>query len=332
MQSSPDQQHLSRIADTVFRPIFILGDHRSGTTLFYDMLGRTGAFNIVTAYHIIDYDRLLTNHIEGRTQQAKRELAQRFQALGIADRRIDGVVVHPDLPEEYGFFLERGNRLQAQTLERFSEGCRKIHYISDPERPLLLKNPWDYRHFEEVAGLFPEAPLLFMHRHPVETINSRLRAARDQLARKSEYTALLSKRYERLFRRPIGLFFLRLLFSDLRGLGARLTSRHVTRTASHYIEHLSELDDSRYREIRYEDLCLRPSQTIEGVLDFLGLQAREPVDFAQLIARRPAQLLPEVERWLPRFASRLEGYCERFGYALRTEGSSSLEDSSRRGP
>jgi len=330
MQSTADQRHLSRIVDIDFRPIFILGDHRSGTTLFYDMLRRTGAFNIVTAYHIIAYDQLLTNHIKGRTEQAKQALAERFEQLGIGSRRIDGVLVHPDLPEEYGFFLNQGTRLQASTLERFTEGCRKIQYISDPEKPLLLKNPWDYKHFEGVAQLFPQAPLLFVHRHPVEVINSRLRAARNQLASKSEYTALLSKRYEQLFRRPIGLFFLRLLFSNFRGLGARLTGRHVAKAASHYIEHLSELDRSRYMEIRYEDLCRRPNEIVGNILEFLGLHASNEVDFTQIISRRPSRPITEVERRLPRFADRLEGYCKRFGYSLLSDDYSELKGSSCR--
>ncbi|NJN19548.1 MAG: sulfotransferase, partial [Oscillochloris sp.] len=88
--------------------VFIMGDHRSGTTLLYQLLAATGGFNVVTAYHVINFDQVLADHGAGRSAAARCELAARLGALGISDRKLDGVIVSPDLPEEYGFLLEDG--------------------------------------------------------------------------------------------------------------------------------------------------------------------------------------------------------------------------------
>lgn len=37
-------------------PVFILGLHRSGTTILYEMLASTGAFDVLTAWHVIEFD------------------------------------------------------------------------------------------------------------------------------------------------------------------------------------------------------------------------------------------------------------------------------------
>ncbi len=39
------------VRDALRSPVFILGPHRSGTTLLYEMMHANGCFNIVTARH-----------------------------------------------------------------------------------------------------------------------------------------------------------------------------------------------------------------------------------------------------------------------------------------
>src|SRR3972149_9521711 len=103
-----DEQLLPLIQDIDFDPIFILGDHRSGTTLLYQLLASTQYFNYANFYHITHYDEILQNHIKGNTASAKEKLNQLLQSLGLHDRIFDGVRVSPDLPEEYGYILWRG--------------------------------------------------------------------------------------------------------------------------------------------------------------------------------------------------------------------------------
>lgn len=161
---SPDA-HFMQVLDSVnFRPVFIMGDHRSGTTVLYRLLDATGCFNVVTAYHIIRYGELLSAFFDQTQDLAKQQLTQRFAQLGITDRMIDGVRVTPDLPEEYGFLLSPTYRAQITpaTLPRFVELCRKVQLVSDLDRPLLLKNPWDYfLNFMYVKAAFPRLGSFF---------------------------------------------------------------------------------------------------------------------------------------------------------------------------
>ena len=316
----PDQPLLSRIQDLPFKPVFIMGDHRSGTTLLYDLLARTGRFNIVTAYHVIRYGELLSNHVEGRTDQAKKDLEAQFERLGIMDRKIDNVDINPDTPEEYAWFLRGIPRLNRLNLGRFTEACRKVQFISGPERPLLLKNPWDYdRNFLRVARLFPDAPMIFIHRNPVDVVNSRLKAARVTFAEKNEYGALISPRYEKMFKRRVGVHLMRFLFSDTWNLGFRLTNRHVGRAADYYLDHVGELPESRYTWVRYEDLCADPNASVGRLMAFLKMTPESTPDLSALIAPRQPRLLPAVEAHLPEVGRRLERYCRAFDYPVPGE-------------
>ncbi len=40
-----DDEYIKLVEDASFEPIFIMGLHRSGTSILYKMLGETGNFN-----------------------------------------------------------------------------------------------------------------------------------------------------------------------------------------------------------------------------------------------------------------------------------------------
>ena len=101
-----DDPYLDGLAEVGFDPVFVMGDHRSGTTLLCQLLYGSGCFNAVTAYHLICYDELLHNYYKRNEFNAKKSLKKYFAATGLNDRLIDGVQVSPDLPEEYGFILK----------------------------------------------------------------------------------------------------------------------------------------------------------------------------------------------------------------------------------
>jgi hypothetical protein len=167
------------------------------------LLSRTGAFNVVTAYHVIRYDEILANHVAGRTAEAQQALAEEFLRLGLGDRVIDGVRVTPDLPEEYGFVVDHSSQPQLRpgTLPRLVELCRKLR-VQGGDRPVLLKNPWDVLRFAYVKEAFPGARFVFIHRHPQNAMSSQLEATRSLFRTRNEYVALLSPWYRRLFERP----------------------------------------------------------------------------------------------------------------------------------
>jgi hypothetical protein len=316
----PDAPYLHLIENVGFQPIFIMGEARSGTTILYDLLARTGCFNVVSFYHVVRYLELLRNHVEGRTEQAKQELSRELEAAGLIDRKIDKFKMTPDTPGEYGWLLgEFPRKINRWTLSRFTEMCRKVQYVSDPSKPLLLKNPPDYGGFLGVLKTFPDALIIFNHRNPLEIVNSWLKAARNTFKTKNPLAGFLgARRYEMLWNwyfRP-RLRFRRFLFSDTWDLGARLSEIHVARRADHFLDHIGEVPESKYTSVRYEDLCVDPDRVIMDILRFLGVEPERSADFADLIQFREPRLLPSVARRLPQLDRKLGRYCRAFGYPL----------------
>ncbi len=308
---------MDRLAEVKVDPIFIIGDHRSGTTLLYQLLDASKCFNVVTAYHLIHYHELLYNHFQGKELLAKESLHRRFAAAGLTDRLIDGVRVTPELPEEYGFRLKASGprpQVRRETVTPLVELFRKVQLITVPERPLLLKNPWDALGFVRVKQLFPAARFVFIHRHPVCVISSQLKALRSLFAEKNGYVALIDPWYEQIFNRPIQLAVIRLLSGKRFGIGLATTMRHVTKVASYYLRNIDVLSPEEYAVIRYEDLCEAPDVTIGNLLSFLQAQPSSSGDYASYIRSRSTSLLPEVIAREQRVLKRLAIYCDRFGY------------------
>lgn len=153
---------LSLIEDAQFEPIFILGDHRSGTTLLYQLLAKAKSFNFVSFYHIVHFHEILEHHVHNRAQSAKNQLQAKLTRLGLTDRIFDRVKVTPDLPEEYGYllwenapfwYLPKLNRRNQANLIRLAQ---KVQYTSENDKPLLLKNPWDFPNFARLKSAFPK--------------------------------------------------------------------------------------------------------------------------------------------------------------------------------
>lgn len=313
---TPDSQYLAQLQDVAFQPVFIMGDHRSGTTLLYQLLNATGYFNVVTAYSIIRYDALLANHLTGKTEQAQQQLAQEFKALGLHDRLIDGVAVSPDLPEEYGFRLHKAGprpKLQPNNLASFIELCKKVQFVSHPDRPLLLKNPWDFLNFLYVKEQLPQAKFIFLHRHPLALINSQVNATRSVFARKNPYIALIHGWYARLFAQPLQLALTRWLFQSK--LGVRITNRHVLRATNYFLKHVGALPTADYVSITYEDLCQDPQTTLTTILRFLTMQGEVSPSVVAMVKPRQLTVAPEIERQYPALAHRLHAYMTYVGYS-----------------
>ena len=312
-----DIPHLHRLAGIPVEPVFITGLHRSGTTLLYSLLLATQRFNGVTAYHVLRYGQILVRYLAGETEQAKAELAEQFRAAGILDRAIDGVQVTPDMPEEYGFVIAEPGPLSLQpaNLERFTDLCRKVQFTGVPGRTLLLKNPWDFGRSGFAKQHFPRSKFLFLHRDPARTLNSQLNATRTMLAAQNPYLAMLAPRYVLLFRRPLTLYPTRWLYAPGHGLGARLLARGVTSAIKSAAQDRKTLPSADCFDVRYEDLCTRPNETMAGILNWLGIDKSGVPDISTMIGPRDGKLLPEIERLRPTLAARLSDYYHEFGYA-----------------
>lgn len=321
MQTSLDSSS-EALGGIGYDPVFIMGAHRSGTTLLYKLLAETGLFNVVTAYHLICERTLYNSHLDDGGAAERRRLSERFSALELDTRIIDQVRVSPDLPEEYGFLFKSYGfkpRLTPQTFVMFDDFCRKVQSVSHRERPLLLKNPGDFPNFMYIKEVLPTARFIFIHRHPFKVINSQLRSMRALFAVKSEYHALIDRPYDRLFDRPIRLFITRRFLSSV--LAFRIVYRNAKLAFHYFLDNCPRLPAHDYLSLRYEDLCSDPESTIESIMSFLALSP--PVRSTSrndAIRTRDVVLLPEVEKRRTEIFEGLQPYFKQFGYSPDPEG------------
>jgi hypothetical protein len=304
-----------------FRPVFIIGDHRSGTTLLYQMLTASGCFHVLDAYQVIRYPEIVSHFVGGREPQERARLAQQFAELGLSNRVFDGVRVTPELPEEYGFVIGDTARpfLRPSNLSRFVELCRKVRLIGGSDKPVLLKNPWDVLNFLYVKESFPEAKLIFLQRHPLAVANSQLRAIRSMMETRNEYLRMLAPWYARVWNSPLRLNTMRQLFSGPVPFWKYIVPRHVHRAAHYFLANVDRLNPSDIVCLRYEELCREPAATMEKVLGFLQLKPESSVDYASWIDKRPMTLLPEVLQCRNRILGPIRPYLAHNGYGELAE-------------
>ena len=145
-----DERYLENINNIDYNPVFILGLHRSGTSILYKMLVSTGQFNSVTAYHLIKYEELLSNHINKKEEIVKNQLTNYFIKRGQSDRGIDKLKITADFAEEYGFLLGKYSSkyyITSKNVNYFNQLAKKVQFISENNNLILLKNPWVLSHF-----------------------------------------------------------------------------------------------------------------------------------------------------------------------------------------
>ncbi|MEW5985107.1 MAG: sulfotransferase [Chloroflexota bacterium] len=335
---TPDQTHLHLLEGISFRPIFILGPHRSGTTILFNLLASSGAFNYLTLHQIVYYDQLLDDHLNGRTSQVKQELIDRFDRLGYKDRVFDGIPLSPDAPEEYGFVLQvtkrnplvtmlrpyhgpfanrfaRHLQLNGDTVALFSEMCRKIQFLAGADRPILLKNPYDFNNFKEILRHFPAAKFIFNHRHSLHVLNSQVRTLHSIFSSKNEALALIGRDYAAMYKDSRVREANRRTYAPGNKKGILSVLPSLTWTANHFVEEVRGFPAEHYVSLRYEDLCSNPRRQIGRLLDFLGLRPEREVAF-DTIQPRQQKLLPEIEAEGPRIRASLSPYLTYNGYEL----------------
>ena len=308
---------LPKLRGANYKALFIMGDHRSGTTILNKILGATGCFNVVTAYHVICFRELLHHYVNQSVEEAKEQLSYRFVQAGVLRRGIDRVGISPETPEEYGFILRNGGyrpRLSPHNLQDLVLLCRKATFTGDGRKPVLLKNPWDFLNFVYVKEAFPESRFIFIHRHPVRTINSQLAATRSIFSRRNGYIAMVVGWYDGLFRQPTKRRIFELLFSSHLGLGFQITARHVFRTTRYFINNIRKLPPSDCISVRYEDLCDAPGPTVGRILQWLKVEPLRSLSVESFIDVRGGPLLPEVKKRRHWICKNTEQYLRSFSY------------------
>jgi hypothetical protein len=319
MVKNLDDEYLSILEDVYFQPIFIMGIQRSGTSILYKMLSSTNFFNTVNAYHIIKYDELIYNKINKIEKKEKNKLDEFFKNKSQLNRGIDKLQINSNFAEEYGFIL--GNRtndskLKSESLPIFIQLCKKIQYLSKNNKPILLKNPFDFTNFKYINQVFPDAQMIFIHRNPIKTLNSQLKALRTLLKNKSEYMALLSSSYKKLYQNRFSLGYTRFLHRYLKPyIISKQINRLVDATNS-YIENIKSIDYKTYINLRYEDLCENPNDEIYKVLNFLNLKPKKNIRFNEYIKTRKTTNLSELEKRKNYIYKKMKPYYNLFNYSI----------------
>jgi hypothetical protein len=302
--------------------VFILGVHRSGTSILYKMLSATGSFNSVTAYHLINYNELLSNHHWNKEEQAKQKLTESLKKDGVSDRGIDRLKVTADFAEEYGFLLNKKTvqmMLTKKNVELFTELCRKIRVIAGNDKPILLKNPYDFPNFLTIKQMFPGAKFVFIHRHPLKTISSTLNAIRMILKDKNPYTTRLSESYDKFYTNPLLRLPLRFIFFKIPECGVILISRITAKALDYYLKNIKKLPKGDYIAITYEEFCQQPQKTIESIMGTLSLNMIKKIDASAFMSPRKVDIDTTVRKLRQYIHSSMRTYCDRFHYTFEED-------------
>lgn len=315
-----DYIYRTAVKDLSFQPIFIMGVQRSGTSILYKMLQKTGYFTVTTAYHIIYFDELLFNYNNEKENETKNKLSRLLAKGEQQNRGIDELSVTPEFPEEYGFLLSRKTNHQyidSSSLQFFTLLCKKVQYLSKNNNPILLKNPFDFANFIYIKKQFPQAKFVFIHRNPIHTLSSQLKAMKTLFGKKSIYMSLLSPWYNHVFQHGLLRKYYQLVSSPKNPLRVHQLITTFSHKAQYYmnnIEQLTELKD--YVSIRYEDLCSHPQHTMETILNFLGKNRRDTIDFSTFIKPRNLPVHKQIQKRKQKLRKNIQPYLSYLQYSL----------------
>ena len=311
-----DDPYLQNLNCVDFAPVFITGLHRSGTTILYKLLSESGAFNTCTVHHVVYRYCLLYLHLNVLEAQAKEELEQQLESLEQRSRGFDTIGVSAETPEEYCYALAHQGRrpmLNDENFPSFLEFCKKLQFIQSRDKSLLLKNPFDSANFLYIKDRLPDSRFVFIHRHPVEVINSQVKAVWSLLKRKNEYVALIVERYRQLWEHPGKLWLARKVFSERLPFIVPQVVSNVSRENQRLLTDIGRLPEESYIHVTYSQLCDDPNNRIAEILDFLQVTPAQRPDSLAHIKKRPVELAPGVAKRIPQILRKNSAYCKRFG-------------------
>jgi len=314
-----DQKYLNKIENINFQPVFILGIPRSGTSILYKILAKTNSFNSVTSYHIICYNELLNNHINNLEDEAKTKLNESFKEKGLVDRGMDRLKVYADFPEEYGYILGKITRqiyIHPKNIHLFSEMARKIQFISDINKPLLLKNPFDFQNIAYIKKEFPNAKFIFICRNPIKILSSNMKAIQVLLKNKHPYSIQIFRQYTKIFKNPLLLFPVKLFFLYIPVFGLIYLCNLYKRFTNRFIRDIVHLNSEDFTIINYEDLCENPNKSINGLMEFLKIKPEKKLDYEQFIQPRKTHFDEYIIKMKRFIQKKLKKYYDFFGYKI----------------
>lgn len=314
-KSGADRPYLELLKDIRPRPIFIMGPHRSGTTLFYTLLTGTGRFNYPSVYDVLNVDRLLyLHHHKEESQKIWDSLQRQFDAMGVKNRVYDSLAAEPDLCEEYCYALRyKGRRpmMTPRNLPDFRVFLQKIAYTQDPSRPVLLKNPYDAANFLYLKEVFPDARFVFIHRNPLQVMDSQVRLFHLMLHPGNQLELIVNEDLRDLFASPFKLRVARLLYHKDSPVLFWQAFHQLGKCCDYIAANIDALGGC-YMQTTYPELCADPTGVVKRTLEFLGVPEVPDLELNRKISVRNRVKLPIIEKHAERILRRTQPFREKF--------------------
>jgi len=223
--------------------------------------------------------------------------------------------VTADYVHEYCYiFSKKGykNKLDNKNNKLFEMLCRKLTYTSKENKPVLLKNPYDFANFIFIKNIYPNSKFIFIHRNPMNVIDSTMRSWHTLLKMKNEYTAIFSERYNQMYNNPLSILLSRLYYDSPIPLGLFEVINRCSIGTNYYLKNIKKLNSSNYKSIKYEDLCNNPNLYISEILKFLNVESK--LDFSKYISPRNIKINSRVNLFEKYIKSKMKHYCTEYNY------------------
>lgn len=265
------------------RPIFMVGLHRSGTTLLQDLLCLHPQLGYIN--NAMPSFRRCFCAAEHFRKQLKLDFrGQRMLGDSVeitAGSPNEGVAFWREwLGEDHHDLSWTGLRyadLTSAQIERIHSSIRKILWCQGPSATrFFCKNPSLLPHLELLAELFPDARFVHIIRDARGCANSMIKLYRleqaqlDRIRASGKHGIYDSRPYVAFPRLPHLAEYVERFGADSIETTARLWN-----DALDEVERVKSLLPSFY-EVRYEDILADPQNEIERILEFCELPAIEP--------------------------------------------------------
>lgn len=284
------------------------------------MIQSTGEFNSLTTYHVMQYKRLIYNKINKIQTEAKKGLNDFFIQNDQHDRGIDRLEMEADLPLEYAFLINKGylfSSLNGKNIEKFKEVCKKIQFVEDNNKKLLLKNPWDFSNFLFIKEKIPDAKFVFIHRHPYPVMNSSLKALRTLTTQKTVYSEMISPTARQLAENPALNTLARFLLWPHFPSVLPIIVEHHARQTRYFLKNIDKLKKHEFVNIKYEELCSKPVDAMEKIVNLLDLEEKNLKRFEKFIKPRNLKISEEVKHMKGYIYKRMKPYCNFLDYSKK---------------
>lgn len=249
-----------------FRPVFIIGAPRSGSTLLYQLLLQSFDFAYFSNLHCRFWGG--PSIIERRLKICRRRPPERFDSK-------HGVVAGWRSPSECGEFWYRFFRrlpqfvpaaeADAEKMQRLRRAIRA--YCDAAGRPVLLKNMHCALRLGALFSTLPEARYIYIRRDLVENAHSLLETRMSRLGSYEDWWSMEPPEIE-----------------DLRRLPAHQQVVGQVRGINQLVENARANDPGSFCTVEYNELREDPASVVDGIGEFLSVSGAN----VDRLAWRPA--------------------------------------------